>query len=337
MSFAIKHGLFKLSIIDHHAILGVSLDADPKQIRLRYLKIAQQLHPDTYKADPAKKQLAGQILSKLVNPAYEELSRKNSFAEHQLVLTQIGKRLAENKDKITTENSSVQELLTSGDRLELVYPSLLKNLIAAQYQSLEQAMNKVGRISELNMVYLMLKCDKAIAFDREINRKNQLSPRKSATVSKPTVSQAYQTQVQPSKVQSSPVTTKTESEEPTPQSRVASFVGRAHQYIVKGDYDQAITELRDALKIDPNNSTTHALMGSAYLRKKQLTMAKVHIDKAYQANPNDPRTIESKKELEKMTKIVNKSKTSSPNSTSKPENKSGNSGFFSGFFGAKKK
>ena len=329
MSFAIKHGLFKLNIIDHHAILGVSLDADPKQIRLGYLKIAQQLHPDTYKADPAKKHLAGQILSKLVNPAYEELSRKNAFAVHQLVLTQIGKRLAENKDKITTENPLVQKLLTSGDRLELVYPSLLKNLIADQYQSLEQAANKVGKISELNMVYLMLKGD------LEINRKTQLSVRKSAgTVSEPTVSQAHQTQVQPSKVSSSPVT-KTESEEPTPQSRVDSFVGRAYQYIAKGDYDQAITELRDALKIDPNNSTTHALMGSAYLRKKQLTMAKVHIDKAYQANPHDPRIVESKKELEKMTKIVNKSKTS--NSTAKPESKSGNSGFFSGFFGAKKK
>ena len=79
MSFAIKQGLFKLNITDHHAILGVSLDAEPKQIRLRYLKIAQKLHPDKCRADQDKMKLAGQILSKLVNPAYEQLSKKKFF------------------------------------------------------------------------------------------------------------------------------------------------------------------------------------------------------------------------------------------------------------------
>lgn len=46
MSFVIKNGLFHLNITDYHAILGASLDANAKEIRLKYLKIAQILHPD---------------------------------------------------------------------------------------------------------------------------------------------------------------------------------------------------------------------------------------------------------------------------------------------------
>ena len=162
MSFAIKHGLFKLNITDHHAVLGVSLDAQPKEIRLRYLKIAQKLHPDKCRSNEARMKVAGQILSKLVNPAYEQLSRKNTFAEHQLILTQVGKRIAENKDKVTVKSSQAQELLEAGNSAELVYQKLLKKLSAEQYESLEQAEAKIGAISELNLVYLMLQGDRRI-------------------------------------------------------------------------------------------------------------------------------------------------------------------------------
>ena len=163
MSFAIKHGLFKLNITDHHAVLGVSLDAEPKQIRLRYLKIAQKLHPDKCRFDPAKMKTAGEILSKLVNPAYEQLSRKTAFAEHQLVLTQIGKRLAENKDKISVRSQPAQELLKAGGSAELVYPKLLKKLTAEQYKSPEGTVAEIEAISELNMVYLMRKSERGIS------------------------------------------------------------------------------------------------------------------------------------------------------------------------------
>ena len=335
MSFAIKHGLFKLNITDHHAILGVSLDAEPKQIRGRYLKIAQKLHPDKCRSDVAKMKIASQILSKLVNPAYENLSKKSKFAEHQLVLTQIGKRLAENKDKITLKSESAQELLKAGDSVELVYPKFLKKITSQQYEDLEQAIQKIGMLSELNLVYLMLKCDRA-AWDKthqKINKGNQISSTKAAT-EKQTGSQSKATVA---KTPSSSSETTAKVEEPTPASRVAAFVDRAQQYIAKGEYDRAITELRDALRIDPNNATAHAVMGKAYLCKKQLTMAKVHISKAYNAEPHNPIVIDGKKVLDKLTKRVKKSKTPSPNSAQQSTSKSANSGFFSGFFGSKKK
>ncbi|MGD1917585.1 MAG: DnaJ domain-containing protein [Pleurocapsa sp.] len=287
MSPAIKHGLFKLNLTDYHAILGVSLDADPKQIRLSYLKIAQKLHPDKCRKDPQKMQMAGQILSKLVNPAYEQPSRKSNFAEHQLVLTQIGKRLAENKDKIIVNTEAAQELLKTGASAELVYSKLLKKIVAEQYQSLEAVTKNIGSISELNLVYIMLKCDRvaegqqqrkvkknSAEFSDKPAAKSTSKPNSQPTAKKKN-KQDKQTINQSKTTANQPVTpqNKKKVEEPTSDTRVNAFVGRAQQYIAKGEFDQAITELRDALRIDPNHPIAHAVMGQSYLHYKQLTMA----------------------------------------------------------------
>ena len=319
MSFEIKHGLFKLNIIDHHAILGAPLNANPKTIRSHYLKIAQKLHPDKCRNDKVKAQTAGSILSKLVNPAYEQLSRKNAFAEHQLVLTQIGKRLAEKKDRVTVTSELARELLKAGDRAELVYSKLLKKLTNEQYKSLDRVEQKLGEISELNLVYLMLKSDRAM------NR-----------ASKQAIAENKQTvnQVQP--LVATPTSNTVSTQEPSTESRVNAFVARAKQYITKKEFDRAIQELRDALRIEPNHAIAHAVMGQAYLHKKQLTMAKVHIGKACKAEPHNAVVMESKRILDKMTKAANKSKATHSGSAN-GSSKSTNSGFFSGFFGSKKK
>ena len=327
MSFAIKHGLFKLNIIDHHAVLGVSLDAEPKKIRLKYLKIAQKLHPDKCRSDPNKMKTAGQILSKLVNPAYEQLSRKSAFAEHQLILTQIGKRLAENKDKISVKSPAAQELLKASGSVGLVYPKLLNKLTAEQYNSLAKAAEDIEAISELNMVYLMLQGDRAV--NRRVMPTKVEPSQKTVEQSQANVAQA------PSTPDVSP-----QVEEPTSESRVAAFVSRAQQYISKAEFDRAIKELKDALRIDPNHGVAHAVMGRAYLHKKQLTMAKVHIGKAVQADPHNQTVMDSKKALDKLIRKTDKSKTSNSGTKAKSTGKNnnpGNSGFFSGFFGSKKK
>ncbi len=332
MSFAIKHGLFKLNITDHHAILGVSLDAEPKQIRLQYLKIAQKLHPDKCRLDTAGMKIAGDILSKLVNPAYEQLSRKNAFAEHQLILTQIGKRLAENKDKISVRSQTARELLNAVGSAELLYPKLLKNLTAEQYKCLERATAEIEVISELNMIYLMLQGDRAV--NRRVSQTNSKPDREK--VAQKTIEVQSKTTVTQASVP--PAIAKVE--EPAIESRVTTFVNRAQQYISRGEFDQAIQELKDALRIDPNHGVAHAVMGRAYLHKKQLTMAKVHIGKAFQADPHSQIVMDSKKALDKLTRVNDKSKTSNPSNAGKSPHKnsnSGNSGFFSGFFGSKKK
>ena len=81
MSFKFDSGLFQFDFTDHHAVLGVSVDADIKEIRKRYIKIARRLHPDSCTAESkADKERANQLLSKLVNPAYEKFSHESSRA-----------------------------------------------------------------------------------------------------------------------------------------------------------------------------------------------------------------------------------------------------------------
>jgi curved DNA-binding protein CbpA len=331
MSFTIKHGLFRANILDHHAILGVSLDADHKEIRLKYLRIAQKLHPDTCKADSEGKKLASQMLSRLVNPAYEQLSNKNYLTEHQLILRQIGKRYGEKSDRMTFASESAKKLLQAEHNLNQAYNQLLKELTNDQYQNIDKVLTKTAMISELNLVYLML------THKQGINREERVIRNASKLPDLPKATQTpvnQQTNPQPQATSKMPQS-KPLVEEPTIESKVASYLRRAKEYITKGNFNDAVVELKDALRIDPNNSTCHALMGQAYLRQNQVTMAKVHIKKAYEANPQDPAVIESKEELEKLNSKQQTKSNKSPNKGA--DKKSGDSGFFSGFFGAKKK
>ncbi len=300
MSFPIQQGLFNYGLTDHYAILGVPLDANGQQIRQRYLKIAYLLHPDTCKAvGETEKRKANKILSRLVNPAYEELSRESSRLEYLLVLSQMGKTLAVDMGKVTLVNDDARKLAQAKNNVDLVYYKLLRPLIAEQYQDLEQVFQKTAQISELNLVYLLVKQGQGI-------------------------------QVKSSPVSSEKVTTtdsQTQSE--TPASPIENAIRRSQDYLNKNNLGQAIAQLREALKIDPKNSSCHGLLGLAYLRQNQVPMAKVHINQAWKYNPHDPIALEAKQELDKKLPPESKSKPSS--------GKSGSSGIFGGLFGGKKK
>jgi Tfp pilus assembly protein PilF len=68
----------------------------------------------------------------------------------------------------------------------------------------------------------------------------------------------------------------------------------------KNNFAGAVLELREALKLEQNSNRAHTLLGIAYLRQNQLTMAKVHINKALQLNPNDELAKKGKRHLEEL-------------------------------------
>jgi curved DNA-binding protein CbpA len=317
MSFKIKRGLFRYDLTDHHAVLGIPLNSDTKQVRKQYLKIARNLHPDTVKVknDDERKQ-ASEILSKLVNPAYEQLSKSAAQAEYKLVLAQTGKRLAVEAAKVNIESDIAKKLAQAGANLEVAYQSAIKQLAAQQYDTFDRILDTIGQISELNMVYLMLKEGRGI--------KSSSTTAASSSQSRP-----------PAKAGANSSTPPAEAATPTATSPVDAYLRRAHEYIGKKNYAKAVLELRDALKLDPNHSTCHSYLGIAYLQQKQVSMARVHINKAIAANPQDPMAIKAKKALERVM--------GGQNSSSRPEsspaasnNKSSGGGLF-GMFGGKKK
>jgi curved DNA-binding protein CbpA len=328
MSFQIKHGIFKLNLSDHYAVLGVDLEASPQEIRNKYLKIAQKLHPDTCKSktDP-EKQYASEILSKLVNPAYEELSKDKTRSEYLLILSQIGQRAAQEKEQHTFSFEAAQKLAKAGDAYELEYKNLLKKLTSEQYQSLEILPHTIAQISELNLAYL-------------IHQESQGLP-KTPQKSNNVVSDRAKTNIPGTEFQKTTITQnqKTQTDEGNSARQVGSYVRRALEYMEKEAFTQAIAEMKDGIKLDPNNSSCHALLGLAYLKQNQISMAKVHINKAWQVNPQDPIVIKSKQELDKLEKAsalgqnAGKGNRPSANSTS---SKPGNGTIFGGLFGGKK-
>jgi len=90
------------------------------------------------------------------------------------------------------------------------------------------------------------------------------------------------------------------------------------------------------LKLEPNNPLAHSLIGIVYLKQNQLTMAKVHINKALQLNPNEPMALRSKQVLaEAVPKIAGQ--TSPANKAGEGVDKPKGGGLFGGLFGGGKK
>ncbi|MBV8885956.1 MAG: J domain-containing protein [Chroococcidiopsidaceae cyanobacterium CP_BM_RX_35] len=268
MSFKIDSGLFKFDFTDHHAILGVSVDADAREIRKRYLKIARRLHPDSGSFSCfTDKEFAGQLLSKLVNPAYKKLSQPNSFAEYILLLSRMGRRLAQEPAAIKLENQLSQQLSQTSN-VDSVYRTSLHKLAETQYDVLEHVLQLIAQLSELNLVYLVRKADTGI-------QSHSIQPADKGNLANTTPLQQ-------------------------PESPVIQYLQRTQKFITENNLAQARAELQEAIKIEPNNSRCYSLMGVVYLRQNQAPMAKVYLERALQLNPKDETALAGKKQLEQM-------------------------------------
>jgi curved DNA-binding protein CbpA len=318
MSFQIERGLFKYDFIDYHAILCVRVDADASEIRKHYLKIARRLHPDSCaKAGDEEKRLASELLSKLVNPAYEHLHQDKNHAEHNAVLIQIAKRLAQdsNSVELTTDNA---RQLANTPNFESAYKNAISQVAKIQYNSLPQAVEAISQISELNLVYLMRSAGKS------------LKSSSSSTVSGGSTN--TNTHTAPTNNSAPP--------QPKEDPVFAGYMRRAQELITKNQLSQARVELQDALKMKPSSNQCHSLIGVVYMKQNQIKMAKIHFDRALQLNPKDQTALEGKTKIDKFLKKTSpdagKKSTVSEKVASK-SSKSESSGLFGGLFGGKKK
>ncbi len=317
MSLKIERGLFKFDFIDYHAVLCIPVDADSKEIRKRYLQIARRLHPDSCaSASPEEKQLASELLSKLVNPAYEKLSSDKTRSEYMVVLSQMGKRLVQESASVDLSSDPARQL-AGVPNVEQLYRSAIAKISETHYDNLSHALKLIAYISELNLVYLMRTAGKKFAAATPL-----------ASSKNNTDTTAGNTQ------NATPQPTVTKED-----TNVAQYLRRAQELMQKNQFAQARVELQDAIKLAPHNSRCHSLIGVVYLKQNQTTMAKVHFDRALQLDPNDKEASEGKRKIEQF--LGQKSSTTKPAASSstgtKPSDKSGGSGLFGGLFGGKKK
>ncbi|MGF1520873.1 MAG: DnaJ domain-containing protein [Leptolyngbyaceae cyanobacterium] len=265
----IDQGLFNLDLTDYHAILGVSIDADAKQIRKRYLKIARKLHPDSLAAatDTEKRQ-ASELLSKLVNPAYEKLTQEKEMAEYKVVLRLQGEQLSRRPAGLNIQTESAKALLQTSDVLNL-YNNSLKKLADEQYESLDQVLNITGQISELNLAYLVTAGGKT-GFTTQTNSAPSTSNRSSAT------SASSRSAPPP------PPSPKQQRE-----SVIGSYLNRSREFEQKKDFSRAILEMREAVRSHPNSAPCHSQLASLYLQAGQRKMARIHLKRALDIDPSN--------------------------------------------------
>lgn len=317
MTFEIERGLFKYDFTDYYAILGVPVDADDKTVRKQYLKVTRRLHPDSskFKTD-AEKQQANELLTKLVNPAKEQLFRGSR--DYKVSLGHMGKRLAAEGGKISISSDTAKELARAGANVDAVYRNSLKSLASKQYESLDKVVDRIGEISELNLVYLMLKGKTS---------KSGISKTSSGTAVSKTAGTGAAVKRTTAGAATSGASTKGGGTQEV--SKVEAYLSRADSYMQKNNFAGAVLELREALKLEQTNSKSHGLLGLAYLKQNQVSMAKVHINKALQLNPQEENALKGKQYIDKLTQKTG--------SGSKSKDQSSGGGLFGGLFGGKKK
>jgi curved DNA-binding protein CbpA len=315
MSLKIDLGLFNLDIVDYHAILGVPVDADPKDIRKQYLKVARRLHPDSFDKDnEVERQKAAELFSKLVNPAWEKLSQEKNYKEYCLLLELKGQQASNQQETIMLVSDPARRLAGATGEIGLPYRAALRELTAKQYEHLDQSLEIIGYISELNLVYLMRLAGEG--------KKAQPSARtESGTKSSPGTPS-------PAKRSETPKPPR------PPETPTAPYIRRALDYVKKQDYQKAIVELRDGIKVDPSCSSCHGHLADVYLKIGQLTMAKVHVNQALKLNPNDSVALEGLKKLEQAGV---KGVSQSPGKPAAKSGKDNSGGGLFGLFGGKKK
>ncbi|VXD23521.1 conserved hypothetical protein [Planktothrix serta PCC 8927] len=298
--FEFKQGLFQFEFTDHHAILGVSLEADFEDIRKRYMRIARRLHPDTCPFEnPQDQELAKQLLAKLVSPAYNQFSKEGERKEYILLLKTMGDRTVKEQHNLKLQTEAAQKLMQASD-YQNAYESAIQELAKNQYESPQKALDFIAQISELNLIYLLRK-----------NQRGGVSPA-------PSVKVADQTPA-PAAI-------------PKKDSFVEQACHRAEQLMASQNYAQAVLELKDAIKREPDNSHCHGLLGLVYLKQNQPKLATPHINRALQLNPTQPQALDAKKQLEKATPQAGAKSKTAQQSAKKSEG-----GLFGGLFGGKKK
>lgn len=330
MPFQLSRGLAKFDYVDHHAILGVAVDAKVGEVRKRYLKIARSLHPDS--CTEANKKLASQLLSRLVNPAYEKLTQDRERSEYEVLLRLLGQRIAQEKSNLEFQSELAKQLFRAKD-LDNSYRTAVRDLAEKQYQSLDQVLELTGELSELNLAYLVIK----EGGDTVVSRRPPLTS--GSTGAAPAldplrgaasrgVSSTPVTSMGTLRAQEQPPVPSSASKDtpPTPPNEtfVSQYYRRAEEFLAKNNLQQASLELKDALKLEPNNSRCHGLIGTIYLRQNQMTMAKVHFNQALKLDSKNSMALTGKEQLDKLDQ------------KSGHAQKQGSGGLF-GLFGGKKK
>ncbi len=312
----IQAGLFQLGMIDHHAVLGFPLTADPQAVRKRYLKVARKLHPDSLReASETQRQLASQLLSKRVNPAYKVLSQDKLAKEHNILLGMKQQQLVASPELVSLTSDRAKQLIISS-AVEADYAAAVEQIAKIQFSDLGNVEAAIGEFSELNVAYL-------------IRSKKQST----APVSKPTAAAAENATSKTPQNAARSISVRSR-----PSSIIDSYIRRAKEFEEQRDYSRGILELREAIASHPQSAPCHACLASLYLSTGQATMARIHAKRALTFDPENQtaQTVQTKLSADEQPASGKQPASKALAKGTKKGNQQGG-GLLSGLFGGKKK
>ncbi|MEE3717791.1 DnaJ domain-containing protein [Tumidithrix elongata RA019] len=153
-TFRIDRGIGQYDFNDYYAVLGLPVTATAGLVRKRYLTIAKNLHPDIFGRSPDEKVIAGQYLSKLVNPAYNVLNQERERTEYSAILKLLAKRLMKRNQKFVPQSEVAKKLLQISNVSS--YEQAVQDIAKIQYEQLDKILEYTAQLSELNLVYVLL-------------------------------------------------------------------------------------------------------------------------------------------------------------------------------------
>lgn len=308
---------------DPYAVLGLSVAADDRRILKRYRSVAKGLHPDSYMStDAATKQLASQIFARLVNPAYQKLKQEQARTESLANLRFRVRQINRDEPLLPRVVVARQLLQKPTQEVEIFYEQAIARLAEFQFQPLDQFAFVTQQLSELNLVYLYLKMGEPMIREKRTG----IVP---ATEARP------------------PQFTPPAETAQMTSSYAQRHYQRAQVHIRAANWAQAVTELRDAIRLESEKSEYHSLLAKVYLTQNLSGMAKVHFRQALKFNPQDPLALQYAARLnlsidQRPDKLEHPGKTDKPDKSDKSQaeqksssKETGGSSFF-GLFAKKR-
>lgn len=289
--------LTNLVDVDPFALLGVSVSADEKRIAKRYRQVAKQLHPDALASLPTattassdieipslNADSAAQVIARIVNPSYQKLKHEKTRQETLTNLRFRVRRLVRT-EKLVPTFPSAQELATiDDDQVDIFYEQALSRVAEGQFQSLDELYAFSLEIGQLNLVLLRRKLDDVLIRPK---RAGLLTTAVTPTAAGPATIGRVGRSARPSGTLAqgsgngpSAEDTAGEVGEPPEINYAKKHTVRAKTYLVKKNYEMAVQELREAIKITPQDPELHSMIGQVYYKQKLSGMAKTHFRQA---------------------------------------------------------
>ncbi|MCC5646670.1 hypothetical protein LC607_27885 [Nostoc sp. CHAB 5824] len=166
---------------------------------------------------------------------------------------------------MSSQSAIDQEIMEmSTPQAELFYEEAIACYAEAQYKSLDQFYQVTQQITILNLVYLRL------------HKPDLFLPQKAIPI-------ILEVKVKPVELTLSEQT----DVKPILTNYAQRHYERAIEYVRLAKWPLAVQELRDAIKLEPNNSDYYALLGLVHLKQKFIGMARVYMRQALKLNPED--------------------------------------------------